>query len=83
MTSDATPLAAAGAVYVLGRSDHAWRILERIVAATPRERGLFGFSIAVDDQYLVINHLVASPEKDARAPLVCRSSLGQASVPPG
>ncbi len=84
VTSDATPLAAAGAVYVLGRGDHAWQILERIVAATPRERGLFGFSIAVDDQYLFINHLVASPEKNgARAPVVCRSSLGQASVPPG
>lgn len=67
---------AAGAVYVLARTAGTWSIRERIVAGKVRDHGLFGFAVRLDTEYLFVNHLIDSQDRDAiGAPVVCRTPL--------
>ena len=58
---------AAGAVYVLEQREGKWEIIRRVLAASPRKYGLFGFNVVVDEERLVINYL----EGNARVSNVC------------
>lgn|GEM_PF-4407132 len=60
---------ASGAVYVLERANGSWRIRERIVAATPRDHGLFGFAVDFNRESLFINHMVPGAISSATADL--------------
>jgi hypothetical protein len=65
----------AGAVYLLHKQAAEWQIQERIVAAEPRDFGLFGFSVQATEKDLYVNQLLAAEGAVLGMPWVCRTPL--------